>query len=74
MFRAGVDFPIQGTGSSGRGVWKRCDGGWGRGRTGSPPKAKNLVVVCDEELNKYCLVTGLQQGNHWHVRRHKRAQ
>lgn len=64
MFRAGVNFPIEGTGSSGRGVWERCGGGWGRRRTGSPMKAKNLVMVRDEELNKHSLVTGFQQGNH----------
>lgn len=60
MFRAGVNVPVQGTGSSGRGVWKRCSGGWGSGRTGSLLKAKNLVMVCDEELNKYSLVTCLE--------------
>lgn len=63
MFRA-VNFPIEGTGSSGRGAWERCSGGRGRRRTGSPMNAKNLVVVCDEELNKYSLITGFQQGNH----------
>lgn len=62
MFRAGTHFPIQGTGSSGRGVWKRCSGSWRRGHTVSPLKAKNLVMMCDEELNKDRLVTGLQQG------------
>lgn len=64
MFRAGVNFPIQGTGSSGRGFWERCSGDWGRGRAGSSLKAKNLVVVRDEELNKCSLVAGLQQGDH----------
>lgn len=64
MFQASVNFLIQGTGSSGRGVWKRCSGGWWRGRTGSSLKAKNLVMVCNEELNKHSLVSDLQQGNH----------
>lgn len=59
MFRAGVKLPIQRTGSSGRGVWKRGSGGWRGGCTGSLRKTKNLVMVCDEELHKYSLVAGL---------------
>lgn len=69
-----VNFPILGKGSVGRDVWKRCCRGWGRGRTGSLLKAKNPVMVCDEKFNEYGLITGLQQGNHWHVCGHKRAQ
>lgn len=64
MFCACVFVPIQGTRSPGRGLWKRCVRDRGRGCAGSWLKAKNRVMVCDEELNKYSLVTGLQQGNH----------
>lgn len=73
-FVFGIHFPLKGTGSSGRGVWKRCFRGWWRRCTGSSLKTKNPVMVDNEELNKRSLVTGLQQGHQWHVGRHKGAQ
>lgn len=69
-----VHFRLKGTGSSGRGVWKRCFRGWWRRCTGSSLKTKNPIMVDNEELNKCSLVTGLQQGHQWHIGRHKGAQ
>lgn len=69
MFWVGVSIPIQRTGSSVRGGGHR-----GRRSSGSWWKAKYPGVVCDEELNKCSLVTGLQQGDHRHVCSHQRAQ
>jgi len=45
-------YSIYRAGRSGRSVWQRCSWDWRRGRAGSLFHAKNLDVVCDEELYK----------------------